>query len=362
MAAISWDAMVDFNLATWEKVVDRKPAYTYQYENYDFHNEFWSSAMKQQGGKRLEGRIQLGDEGNARHANIWDDSTQNIVNIHKRYEIPWVYADTNTSWNIIEQDLNSGDTQIFDEMEAKYDNMCREWVDEVMEKIWLTPANSDDELTPHGISAWLRQGTDDSTGGWTGYTATYGDGTSYYVGGLTCSAATNARFASYYADHNGNLDDSLLVILDRAARKLAFRGPSIPKPLDLNTPGYKPKFAMYTNDNVLGTLNLLYAKSDDQMGIRIDQHFGVPHFKGIPFMYVPILDTADTNRYGTDPIFGINHNMLYPVVQPDNNWRISPAVNRAPAGQPNLMTVYGHLLYAVFGKNPKHMGFLINEQ
>jgi hypothetical protein len=362
MSTITFDQMVDFSYATFEAILKRKPAHTFVYENYDFHNDFFASAVKQKGGDRLEGRINLADEGNAKHSGIWDDDTHNIVNISRRYEIPWVHSTTNFSFNLIEQDLNSGAEQIFDTVDNKYDNMCREWVDEVLEKIWITPASSSDTLTPHGVSAWLRLGTDDSTGGWTGYSAVYGDGNTYNLGGIASSATSNDRWASYYADHNGNLDDSLLVLLDRAHRKLRFRGPSVPKPLDLQTKGYKPKFAMYSNDSVIGTINQLYAKSDDQMGRHISQHYGVPHFKNVPILYVPILDTADTNRYGTDPIFGINHQMIFPVVQPNWNWKIGKPVNRAPAGQHLINTVYGDLEYAVFGVNPRHAGFLISQQ
>jgi len=360
--AISLEQMVDFHNGTYYAIRARKPAMTYVKDNYDFHNEFWRAAEKQQGGTRLEGRVSLGDEGNAQHTGIWEDDTLNIKNITKRYEVPWVYSRTNMSWNIIEQDLNSGKEQIFDTIENKYDNMCREWVDDVLDKIWLTPANADDENSPHGISAWLCLGTDDSLGGWTGYRPKYGDGTSYNVGNLTSSASVNPRWAGYYADHNGNLDDSFLDILNRAFRKLDFRGPSIPKPLDFNTDGYTPKFALYTNDNVLGTISQFYAKSDDQMGHRINDHYGVPHFKNIPFLYVPNLNNADTNRYGTDPVFGINHQWIYPVVQTNNNWKLSKPVSRAAANQHNIYTVYGDLLYAVFCKNRRYAGFLISQQ
>ena len=361
MNTITVDQMVDFSNATFEAIVDKSPAMTYVYENYDFHNEFWRNSAKRSGGKRLEGRVNLGEEGNAKHSGIWEDDTHNIVNITKRYEIPWVYSTTNLSWNVLEMNLNSGEEEIFDTLQNKYNNMCREWVDEVLEKIWLTPASASDELTPTGISGWLPLGTDDSTGGWTAYTGTYGDGNSFNVGGLASSATSNARWASYYADHNGNLNDTLMVLLDRAFRKLNFRGPSVPKALDAPN-GYKPRFSMYSNDNVIGQINLYLMKSDDQAGARFDKYFGVPHFKGVPLMYVPILDDADTNRYGTDPIFGINHNMVYPIVQSQANWKIGPDVDCAPAGQHNIRRRYGDLQYAVFAPQGRQFaGFLVSQ-
>ena len=205
-------------------------------------------------------------------------------------------------------------------------------------------------------------GTDGSTGGWTGYTGDYGDATSFNVGGLASSATSNARWASYYADHDGNIDDSLLLILFKAMQKLSFRGPKVPKALDLNTAGYKAKFDMYTNLNVQSQLAQLYAKADDQMGFRPQVHYGVPHFLNVPLNYVPILDTADTTRYGTDPIFGINHELIYPIVHSSWNFKIGQPVNRAPGGQHLVMTVYGDLEYAIHGRNRRHAGYLISQQ
>jgi hypothetical protein len=204
-------------------------------------------------------------------------------------------------------------------------------------------------------------GTDNSTGGWTGYTAEYGDSAAFNVGGLSCSSTVNPRWASYYADHNGNIDDSLLLLLFKAMQKLNFKGPNVPKVMDLNTPGVDARFDMYTSLNVQAQLAQLYAKSDDQMGFRPQVHYGVPHFMNIPLNYWPILDTADTVRYGTDPIFGVNHQLIYPIVHSDWSWKITPPVNRAAGGQHLVMTVYGDLLYAVHGRNRRHAGFLIRQ-
>jgi hypothetical protein len=359
---ITLDQAIDMGHATLQHIANKKPPYTFLYTNYGLFNTFWRSAVKAQGGKWIEGHVVLGDEGNAAHKGIWNEDTHNVVNITKKFTIPWVHSTTNFSYNIIEMDLNQGPEQIYDLMDVKYDNMCREWSDDVFQKILLTPGSSDDVLTPHGVHAWLPLGTDNSTGGWTGYAPKYGDGNSYYIGGITCNSTTNSRWASYYADHNGQLDDSLLVLLARAMLKLNFVGPTSPKPLDLNTDGYSPKFSLYTSENVITTLMQLYAKSDDQMGAHINMHYNTPYFKNMPFEYVPLYDTADTYRYGTDPILGVNHQMLYPIVHSNWNFKIGKPVSRAPAGQHNVMTVYGDLQYNIFGNQRRHMGFLVSQQ
>ena len=362
MADITLNHAVDFINGTLQHIQSKKPAYTFLYENYDFFNDAWKSSVKVQGGKYIEDHVVLGDEGNAKHSGLWDEDTHNVVNIEKKYRTDWVHSTTNFSYNLIEADLNGGMEQIFDVVNMKYDNMCREWVDEILQKLWSTPSTSADELTPFGYPGWLTQGTDGSTGGWTGYTGDYSTTGTFNVGGISSSASVNPRWASYYADHDGNLDDQLLVILFKAMSKLNFRGPNVPKMLDLNTDGYSPRFSMWTSLNVQATLAQLYAKSDDQMGFRPQVHYGVPHFMNIPLKYVPILDTANTTLYGTDPIFGINHQLIYPIVHSNWNFKISDAVNRAAGGQHLVMTVYGDVEYCVHGRQRRHSGFLVSQQ
>ncbi len=360
---ITLQQAVDFTNGTLQHINAKKPANTFLYSTYEFFNSFWKTAVKIRGGKYIEDHVNLGDEGNAKHSGIWDEDTHNVVNIEKKYRTDWVHSTTNFSYNLIEADLNRGGLEeIFDTVENKYDNMCREWVDEMFGKVFLTPNDSSDVLNPVGIAGWLPLGTDNSTGGWTGYTAKYADGNSFNVGGLASSATSNARWASYYADHNGHIDDSLFMILFKAMQKLNFRGPKVPKALDLSTPGYSPTFDMYTSLNVQAQIAQLYAKADDQMGFRPQVHYGVPYFMNIPLEYVPILDTADTYRYGTDPIFGINHNLIYPIVHSTWNFKISEPVNRAAGGQHLVMTVYGDVEYCIHGRQRRHAGFNISQQ
>lgn len=353
---------VDFANATLQHIASQKPAKTYLYENYNTFNDFFGSSIKVQGGDYIEDHVLLGDEGNAIHGGRWDEDVQNVSNIEKKYRTEWVLAKTNFSYNLIEQSLNAGvKEKIFDMVQMKYDNMCREWADAVVQRLILTPQSADDKLNPVGLSGWLSLGAAGSTGGWTGYTAKYGDGTSFNVGGLACSSTVNSRWASYYADHGGNIDDSLLLILFKAMQRLQFQGPKVPKMLDLDTKGADARFDMYTSLNVQGQLTQLYSKSDDQMGFRPQVHYGVPHFANIPLQYWPQCDTADLNRYGTDPIFGVNHQLIYPIVHADWAWRITPPINQAPGGNHLMMTVYGDLLYTIHGRNRRHAGFLISQ-
>jgi len=359
METITLDQALDVLQATLSSF-KKECALTYLYSSYALFNSLWKSRMVIEGGDKVERPITLDDEGNAKHQGNWEQDTHNVINTDQMITANWKRASSNFSINLIEMSYNRGAARIYDKIQNKHNNTIREIIDHVYAAALAVPNSSSDALNPEGVPGWLVQGTDDSTGDWTGYNGTYADGSarSGGVGGITCSATSRPRWANYYADHNGDLDDSLLVILDRATRKLHFEAPIYPK-----NPGgneVSDKFSLYSNDNVIGNLNHLYAKSDDQMGVRISQHYGIPHFKGMPFQYVDILDTAQTNYYGTDPIFGVNHELFYPVVQTGWDFRIGKP--RARDAQHVVLTTDIDLVYTYIMERRKNAGFLLNQQ
>lgn len=364
--SITLDQAIDIGHSTLQHIQTKKAANTFLYETYSAFNSYWRDRVRFQGGDKIEGEIVLGDEGNAKHSGLWDEDTHNVVNITKTYELKGRHATSNFSYNVIEADLNRGPERVYNLFQVKYDNMCREVVDKVYAAMWGAPSSASDETLPYGIPCWLSIGTNGSTGGWTGYQSRYNDGntpgTAFDTAGLTSDATTNARWASYYADHNGNLDDSLLLLLDKACTKLNFEGPQFPKSIDLNTPGYSPSFSLYTSYNVQSKVKQLYAKSDDQMGFRPNAHFGkVPEFKSMALQYVPVLDTANNSLYGTDPIFGVNHNMIFPMVLNGWDFDISKPEKRTSGNQHLVATVYCDVFYQNWCLNRRHAGFQISQ-
>lgn len=365
MENIVLDQAVDIINATLVDLKKKRNLMTYAYTNYRLLNSLWNGRVKVGGGKNIERYITLGDEGNAKHRGNWEEDTHNVVNITEVIKAYWVTASSNFSYNVIESDMNQGAAQIYDVVEAKYNNCLRELSDEMYEGCLTTPTSSADKLNPKALPAWISYGTNGSTGGWTCYGGRYNDGggvattADFNSGDIASSATSNARWASYYADHDGDLDESLLVLLDRATRKLNFEGPQYPKALDETGRG-GGRFSLYSNDNVIGNINLLYAKSDDQMGYRIGSHFGVPTFKQMPFEYVGILDTANTTIYGTDPIFGVNHELFYPVVL--GNWDFKIGKPRARDQQHLVVTTDIDVVYTWICENRQFGGFLVNQQ
>lgn len=357
MESITIDQAQDILTSTLQAILKKRVLMTYVYTSYNLFNSLWQDRSKIQGGDKIEAYITLEDEGNFKHRSNWEEDTHNVVNTDHTIQVDWKTASNNFSYNVVEMSMNRGAAQIYNKVESKMNNTLREMVDGIYAAAVSTPNSSSDSTKPFGLSAWFPLGTDDSTGDWTGSTGSYGDSNTFNPGGI--NATTYPRWKSYYADHDGDLDDSLLVLLDRATRKLNFEGPMYPKALD-DTGRGSGKFTLYSNDNVIGSINLLYAKSDDQMGYRINSHFGRPPFKGMVFQYCSILDTADTTRYGTDPIIGVNHELTYPVIL--NEWDFKVGKPRQRDQQHLVLTVDLDLVYGYICENRQFGGFLISQQ
>jgi len=352
------DKALDISYATLQDIRTKTPPMTYAYSTYAFWNAWWKNAVKTSGDV-LEGMAVLGSEGNARHSGHWDDDSTVKKNITQRYRTNWVHADGSMVWNLIEMDINQSPNRIYDYWKTQYDACVRDLIDdELFPMIFTGKTSSTDENRPISVLQWLRLGTQSSTGGWTGYSGRYNDGstpgTAFDVAGIASSSSVNPGWASYYADHQGNIDDSLLLILDNATLDLNFQAPVVPEKLPLD----KISFGMYTSKNVITKLNQFYRKSDDNMGYRPNTYNGtIPSFNSVPLVYTPPLDTANVSVYGTDPIIGINSNLLYPTILKGWNFKISkqPVTNKH-----NVMSLFIDLEYQIFNNDPRKSGFLIS--
>ena len=355
-AEITFAQALDIAYATlWDIRRKNPPLATFAYPNYQFFNTFMKGNIKTVG-KALEGHVTLDSEKNATHSGFWAQDDLIKKNISKRYRLPWAKATGGMMWNLIEQDINQSPAQIYNVWKQQYDSCVKDLVEEILDAIINGKTSSSDDNRPYSIFQWIGQGTTSSTGGFTGYYGCYNDGstpgTAFDKGGI--DATTYTDWANYFADHDGNIDDSLLTILDTAKRKLNFQPPIYPEKLEVD----KLNYAMYTTDTVIKKLNAFFAKSDDNMGYRPESHYGTPSFNRIPMVYCPPLDDGNTSVYGTDPILGLNHTYIYPVVL--KNWDFRPTKQQA-YGRHTVMEMYMDLVYQVWcNSSPKYAGFLVS--
>jgi len=357
MSEITFSQALDIGYGTlWDIRRKKPPLATYAYSTYQFYNTFFKGNVKTVG-KALEGHVTLDSEDNATHAGFWAQDALIKKNINTRYRLDWRLAYGGMLWNLIEQSINSKPAAIYDVWQQQYDSCVKDLVEAIQSAIWSGPTSSSDTDNPYGVPSWLSLGTTSTTSGFTGYQGCYNDGSTpgatFDKAGIGSTATSNADWASYFADHDGSIDDSLLTILDEANLRLNFQPPVVPEKLPME----RVTFAMYTNKDVIRKLNAFYAKADDQMGYRPNAHYGTPSFNRIPMVYCGPLDTANVSVYGTDPIFGINHNVLYPVILRGWDFRIT---KRPDSNRHNVMSLFMDLVYQVWcNTSPKYAGYLV---
>lgn len=340
--------------------IDERLEMTMKDPTYAMFNMMFSDTVEVSG-RTIRTDVNLRDEGNAKHvSDPYQEDTFNIENITESAESEMCLVTSNVTFNEIELAMNRGPEQIHDYMTSKVENSVRELADEIQPKLILSPCSATDKVNPLGISAWFPLGTDGSTGDWNAYSGIYNDGagTTFNAGGISSASGVgnNERWASWYADHDGNLGDNLLDLIDFASLKLAFVSPVHPSTVGTATKwaGYK----FFTNAAVIRNIRNLLRKADDSLA-SLENYQGVPILNGIPMVYVPEADTARTTLYGTNPFWGVN--MAYTKVYTLRGFKFKK--QRQPRFQNhNTFSIFYDLVYQIHCRNRRQGGFLISQQ
>jgi hypothetical protein len=365
MASASGMTLAQFETllnATDEDFEPNKLAMVLNHKKYEVTNTILPKYKKWGSGESWQSHIQLEDATNGGHTGMFFvqdqvnlyDTDQTITSNYRHYINSCAYDEAQV-------DINRGDrVQRYNYLKSQRMAMHRKTADDLKEAFWSAPASSSDTTSPIGPFGWLVTGTDNSTGGFTGGDPYYLDGNTYSAG--TLATGTYTDWKSYYADHNGNLNETLLDLMGTANRKTSFEIPLVPNlekvdGVDTNVP---MKVVYYTSDNVLKNIEKIARNSDDRIGYDLGKYAGETTYKGIPFRYNDIFDTASTYLYGTDPVVAINWDVMYPVVV--RNWYFKSKVKEHPFSH-NAFNEFIDLYWAgVHCDNRQQCGYMINQQ
>ena len=360
----AFEQNLDVLHGTIERFMIKEPPLTYAYETYEDLNVWMNPQIMQVTGDELKGFITTGTVGNSGAKNPWAEDSIIVQNITKEYSItPFKHYVGAMAFNKMEVSANSGKEKIFDAVKLQYRKAKAELIDDLRLAYWTGPTSAADVDAMYSINSWLAVGDQAATGGYTGYKGRYNDtnepGTAYSKGNLNSTAALNPEMANYYADHEGNIDESLMRLVNEALMRLNFKPPmEVPDPVMSKV----NKYACFSSKNVMLSLYALYQKLNSNVGPNMFANgyyplSMVPLPGAIRLIWVDILDTARTSLYGTDPIFGINMNVLYPTYLKDWNMTLTSNdnSNRHLVGQ-KFIDFGGQTWCDV----PKKAGFLIS--
>lgn len=370
MAMPTLEHNLDVIHGTLERWLKKQPPLTFAYQTYEFFDKFYNENVMQVRGKKLKGAMTTGTVGNARASNVWAEDSVVIKNITKTFELDIIKHYMGAmAFNKVEADANaSSPEQIFDVTQLQYKNAMREAIEKIYLASWTGLSSANDLDSMYAIPTWLSMGTDGSAGTYTGYRARYNDaadaggaaGTAFSKGGLNSTATVNPEFASYYIDHNGLLDESLYSSINRLLLEQNFKAPRMVANHGVPTVNY----ACYTNRTVILTLNALNAKLNANVGPQPATGGYYPSSGpilpgGIPTVYVDILNTQRDSIYGTDPLFFLNHNVIYPVCL--GNWKFR--ITQDDATNRHLVRHYFiDYVGQTWCDHPRYAGGLISER
>jgi len=363
-ASISGMSLAQFETllnATDADFEPQKLAMTLNYRTYEVTNTILPNFKKLGSGQSWQSHIQVEDSANGGHTGMFFvQDNLNLYETDQRLTSNYRHYVTGCIYDEAQIDINSGDrVQRYNYIKSQRMAMHRKAADDIKVAFWSAPASSADTTSPIGPFGWLTLGTDNDTGSFSGDDPYYLDGNTYSAGGL--ARGTFPRLKSYYADHNGELNDSLLDLLGTANRKTSFEVPLVPNVESVNgvvTNGPR-SVVYYTSNNVIKNIEKIARNSDDRIGYDLGKYAGETTYKGIPFRYNEIFDTASTYLYGTDPIVAINWSVMYPVVV--RNWYFRKSVQRHPFCHTAFTEHIDLYWTGCHCDNPQQAGFLISQ-
>ena len=329
------------------------------YPKYEVLNRILPNYKKTGAGENYDDDIQLEDSVNGGNVGmLFHNDTSTVTDTDQKIITPWKRYTNNCSYDRIALSINEPQkTRVYKYLKSKMTAMYRKAADDIQESFWSNPSGTADTNANWGVAGWLTMGTDDSTGGFTGGAASYTDGTAFDCGGI--SSATYTKWKNWYADHKGNLNETFLDTLGDACRATDFEAPTSPGKVDgVNEEGIRG-MEFFTSNEVIKQVEKIARNSDDRIMYDLGKYAGKTIYKGIPFNYVKLLDTADANLRGTNPLYAINFDVLYPVVLEDWYFQADQEKN---AFSHTVLTQYIDLVWNVHCENKQAAGFLISEQ
>jgi hypothetical protein len=357
---ITPEMAVDLGYSVLRNYDENEIQHTFNKNTFEFVNRKLNGAKVITGGKGFQFDIVLKDQANGKWILDYEPDDPNVANLVQEGTVNWANYQNSFSYSLLELNECSGKNKIFDVLDTRRKRTIVESAEELENVFWRTPNSAQDKRRPHGLPAWLCQADADTSDGWTGYVGDYwSDTETAYstVGGLACTSAVNARWANRYYDHNGLYDYSLLKKLSEMLMVTKFQTPKLAGQ-SVDTGSEFNNFQLYTNKAVILALEDLAIKADDNVGSDLGKYAGAVTFKNMPFIYVDNLDTAKAYVYGSNPIFGVNWNMLNVRLLAGENFRWGKPMN--DVRQPNVWTCYFNITLTMYSPNRRHLGFLMS--
>lgn len=272
---------------------------------------FKEERVKASGGEQISWNLKVNRGAPARAVAINESDTVTISSHMDKAWVPWRFLTHNYSFDMREDQINSGPEQIVDMVAVRRQD-CDAEMAELMEKLfWQSPVAANTK-EPYGLQYYVQK-----------------SGTAGFNGGVPAGFTTVANVPSTeaawqnYTDEYTNVDsEDLFVKMRTAAWNCNFKHPvSFP-----NASPTKQRFGIYTHFTVHDKFVREMETRNDNLGK--DVVTGMPLFMGNQIEAVPYLTSVldDESVWGVDwnvlQIVGLNNFIMKeskPIVKSDNH-------------------------------------------
>ena len=316
---------------------------------------FKTHKVQEDGGTQISRFVNYRESGTAQFVLPTQVYQPGMVNTMAQITIPWAFA--HGEWSVVRFEVQScrGEEQLVDIVKQRQVAGEVDLALLVETALWQT-YDSTDATSPLGITYWIgpyatgqtQAGAFQSTGGYDAGAAAMLTTT----GGL--SSSTYTRWKNWTFDWNnstGEWDETSRQRLGRMYRNLRFEAPILAT--DLKQPRYD-KLRLYGGQTLIEMAEKKAIQQNDQVGADLGAYQGATLYRGLPIVWQSQLDTADTSARGTNPIYLVNFDYLYPIVR--SGAFFTRQTFPAPQYQPDVVTTHVDASYNIICTNRQLVG------
>lgn len=253
------------------------------------------------GGEQLQWQVKVQNLGNAKNTGLYDTDNLAGQDLTKHAKVPWAFQTTHFIYDEREEAFQSTPERIVSLIKLRQHAAMCDLAELMEENFWGKPADDStpaEQLKPFGLQYWV------VPSGTQGFNGTNPSGFTSGAGGL--SSTTYPNWANYTDEYTTVGKTDLVRKWRRAATFTKFMAP-IPYP---DTARGGDKLGYFTKYSVLGTLEEILEQQNDKLGNDIASKDGKVLFRSVPVHWAPYLEE---NFPVSDPIYGINWSVFYPV-------------------------------------------------
>lgn len=362
---ISNSDLIDLQRTTLENLPDLDFEVALKYQDYIVLNQWFKDDKVQvESGTSIKRNIILDNSGNAQHVRLYQKTAIGVTDVQQQITAPWVQAQTYYTIERREALRNRAPARYIDLLKSRRVDGMLALADLLEKAAWSAPQNAADDLNPRGLAYWFSKvipaagvgynaAIDVTTGGFVGRRVLFGDGTQTVTdkGGIDPTA--QARWRNYAGVYSAVTTTDLIRQMRKAFHATSFKSPLLLKDL---SDGPASKYKIYTPLSVITAFEELAQSQNigsDQLGPDLAKFHGVTAFKRVPILYAPVLDDD-----ASVPVYGVNSNVFYPIVQ-DGDW-LRESEPMMDVETHNVITTFVDSSYQYFCKNERNAGFVLH--